>query len=207
MTPESLVQRSKEWYEFRAGKCTASRICDVLAMTKNGPGAARAKYFRQLVAERITGKPINKPVRSLDRRVELEPDARAAYEFYYGNSIVEVGFIPHPSISNAGCSPDGLIGNEGMLEVKALDSDTHLELIESNIIDKGYAEQIQFQMACSGRQWVDFAAFNPDMPEEHRLYVQRVSRDEHAIGRIEGAVKDFLAEVDERVRKLTKDQG
>ena len=100
-----MLQRSPEWWAARCGKCTASRVGDVIATTRNGWGAARGKYLEQLVCERLTGRnQDNKVIRSLEARAELEPEARAAYSFYTDNDIELVGFVEHPKIVNSGAS-------------------------------------------------------------------------------------------------------
>lgn len=199
-----MEQRTPEWWAARCGKVTASRIGDLMARTQKGWGAPRKHYHDALVAERLTGKPVEKKVASLDRRGELEPDARAAYEFYSDNLVEEVGFIEHPYIPNAGCSPDGLIGSDGGLEIKCCDTAQHIEMLTTGVIDRGYVLQMQFGMACTDREWWDFASFDPLMPEELKLYVQRVPRDNELIASIETSVTEFLAEVEAKVEALSK---
>lgn len=201
---EEAVQGTLEWFAVRAGKVTASRIGDVMRRTKKGWGADRGHYLNKLVAERITGQPMaQRTVASLERRLEVEPDARAAYEFYSDYNIVtEVGFIEHPAIPMAGASPDGLIGEDGGLEIKCCDTPAHNEMLLTGAIDPDYVLQCQFGMACSERQWWDFMSFDPLMPEELKVYVRRIPRDENKIAEIESAVIEFLAEVDAKVEQL-----
>ena len=198
-----MEQGTAEWREARCGKVTASHIGDVMARTKTGWGAARKHYLNKLVAERITGQPsAQKSVASLDRRLEMEPEARIAYEFYTDNEVTEVGFIDHPTIPNAGASPDGLIGDDGGLEIKCCDSAQHLEMLTTGIVDPDYLKQCYFGMACTGRKWWDFESFDPLMPEEMKVYVKRIPRDETKIAEIESAVIQFLSEVDLRVEQV-----
>jgi len=197
-----MQQGTREWFEARAGRVTASRIGDLMSRTKTGWGAARKHYFDEIVAERITGQPIIKRMPFLDFRLEREPEARAAYAFYSDNEVEVVGFIEHPSIANSGCSPDGLVGSTGGLELKCCDTTTHIEIITAGFIDPDYIEQINFCMACTDREWWDFASYDPLMPEELKLYVQRVPRDEKLIIEIETCVIDFLLEVDEKVKQV-----
>lgn len=208
MNPRNLIQRSDEWYQYRAGKVTASRVADLMATTRNGWGAARKHYLDDLIVERLTGKAtMKRAIPSLEARSELEPSARIAYEFYTDNVVADIGFIPHPSIPNAGASPDGEVGDDGLLEIKCLDARTHIALIKSDIIDPQYLSQMQFQMACAEASWCDFFAYNETLPEELTAFKRRVYRDEHAIARIELAVKEFLAEVDEEVARLLDRDG
>lgn len=203
MITEELIQRSPEWYAVRCGKVTASRIGDLMATTAKGWSARRMRYMEEIVAERMTGKPVIKQVASMNARIEMEPDARAAYEFYSDNTVDLVGFIAHPTIKMAGCSPDGLVGDEGGLEIKCPDSSTHIEMLKTRIVDPDYILQCQFAMACSGRLWWDFVSFDPRMQEEEfKLFRRCLNRDSGLIGRVEGAVRDFLAEVDAEVAKL-----
>lgn len=205
-----MDQHTQEWWDARCGKVTASRIGDLMARNKPAKGktvgewsAKRNNYLAEKVAERITGKPRDrKKVASLDHRLGLEPDARAAYEFYYETEVALVGFIDHPRIPNAGASPDGLVGTKGGLEIKCPDPEGHIELISAGGINWDYLYQCHFGMACTGRLWWDFVSFCPEMPEEGRIWRQRVDRDDALITTIETNVIEFLAEVDDRVRAV-----
>lgn len=200
-----MEQRTAEWYQARCGKVTASRVVDVMAALKNGGwGAPRAKYMDQLVAERLSGKPQDmRNVRSMTDRAEMEPEARIAYEFYTDNEIELVGFIDHPTIPNAGASPDGNVKPKGGVEIKCLDAANHTKLLlgdDSPMLD--YQNQMDFQMACTGNGWVDFVAYCPIMPEDLKLIVKRVNRDEARIAKIESGVIQFLSEVDDKVNRV-----
>lgn len=198
-----MEQQSLEWWAARLGKVTASRICDVMARTKKGYGAARGHYLAEKVAERLTGKNKDrKRVASLEERLDREPDARAAYEWETDSQVALVGFIDHPRIPNSGASPDGLIAMNGGMEIKCLDDAAFIELITAGAIDQDYVYQCQFGMACTDREWWDFVAFNPNMPEELKLYVQRVERDDQLIAQIETNVIEFLEEVDQKVAQV-----
>lgn len=198
-----MEQHSAEWWEAKRGKVGASRICDVVARTKKGWGAGRKHYLAELVAERLTGKNKDrKRVPSLEHRLDLEPDARAAYEFYSDNTVELVGFIEHPRIPDAGASPDGLVGLDGGIEIKCLDYESFLDVITADAIDRDYILQMQFGMACTNRHWWDFVAYEPNMPEELRLYVKRIERDDALIADIERDVVEFLTEVDLKVAQV-----
>jgi hypothetical protein len=199
-----MEQRSPEWWAAKVGKVGASRIGDLTRKTQKGAWSAdRTKYLRDKVAERVTGKPREgKRVASLDHRVDLEPDARAAYSFYFDLEPVLVGFIDHPRIPNAGASPDSLVGDDGGLEIKCPDVPAHLDLITAGDIDRDYILQCQFGMACTDRKWWDFISFNPDMPEMGRIFRKRIERDDALIAMIEQAVIEFNAEVDRRVEEV-----
>lgn len=199
-----MDQHTPEWWQARLGKVTASRITDVIARTQRGQYTARReKYLKEKVAERVVGRPRDrKRVASLDERRDLEPDARAAYQFYYECELQVVGFIDHPRIPNAGASPDALVDSDGGLEIKCLDAEGHLEVIRNGVFEEDYVDQCHFNIICTGRQWWDLAAFNPDVPEEYRLFVQRVTRTNTPIITMESEVIEFLAEVDQRVAQL-----
>lgn len=199
-----MEQHTAAWWSARLGKVTASRIGDIMARTQKGlPTAARGHYLREKVAERITGKSRDKKiVKSLSDRLDLEPDAIAAYEFYYDRSVQRVGFIEHPRIPFAGASPDGLVDSDGGIEIKCCDAEMHLEIVTAEAIDPDYVWQIHFNMACTERSWWDFTAFNPDMPEELKLWVRRFDRDEEKIAQIESNVIEFLGEVDAKVAQV-----
>jgi len=196
-------QGSQEWLQDRCGKVTASRIADLMARTKSGYSASRANYASQLICERLTGCVAPSFTNAaMIHGTETEPEARRAYEFYIDRDVVQVGFMPHPSIEMAGASPDGLIGDDGLLELKCPNSATHIETLLGGVIPDKYVKQMQFQMACTGRQWCDFASYDNRLPERMRLFVKRVDRDEELIGEIETEVRGFLAEIDETVAQL-----
>jgi putative phage-type endonuclease len=196
-------QGSQEWLLDRCGKATASRIADIMARTKSGYSTSRANYAAQLVAERLTGCVTPSFTNAaMIHGTETEPEARRAYEFYIDRDVIQVGFIPHPVIEMAGASPDGLIGEDGLLELKCPNTATHIETLLSGCIPDKYVKQMLFQMACTGRQWCDYASYDNRLPERMRLFVKRVERDEEAIGEIETEVRAFLAEVDETVERL-----
>jgi len=198
-----LEQRSADWFAVRCGRVTASRIADLMAKTKTGYSTSRADYRAQLICERLTGCVAPSFTNAaMIHGTETEPEARRAYEFYIDRDVVQVGFMPHPSIEMAGASPDGLIGDDGLLELKCPNSATHIETLLGGVIPDKYVKQMQFQMACTGRQWCDFASYDNRLPERMRLFVKRVDRDEELIGEIETEVRGFLAEIDETVAQL-----
>jgi hypothetical protein len=206
-----LEQRSLEWRMARCGAVTASKVSDVIKTINGGKAysAKRANYLDMIVAERITGKPQDwKEVKSLTDRAEMEPDARACYSFYTGNEVSLVGFVQHPSIERAGASPDGIVRRSGMIEIKCLDAGNHLKLFSGDdSVMLEYLPQVHFGMACTGRKWCDFVAFNPTMPEEIKMFRRRIERDEKVIAAIESEVRKFIAEVDTRVAHIFSRNG
>jgi putative phage-type endonuclease len=200
---EALIQGSPEWKAARLGRVTASRVADAVAKTKTGWGASRANYMAELIAERLTGEAAEGfTSAAMQWGTEHEAEALAAYSFRHDADVVSVGFVPHPSIAMSGASPDGLIGDDGLVEVKCPNTSTHIDtLLEAGIPSK-YVLQMQWQMACTGRAWCDFLSFDPRLPESMRLYVQRVERAPAVIAELERDIIGFLAELDDRVAAL-----
>lgn len=201
-------QGTQEWLRERLGKVTASRIADMMAKTKSGWGASRANYAAQLVAERLTGN-LTETFQNEAMRwgTEKEPEARAAYEWTTDCSVELVGFVPHPTIAMAGASPDGRVGTDGLVEIKCPGTAQHLATLLGEPIADKYIKQMQFQMACDGRQFCDWVSYDPRLPERMRLFVQRVERDSKLIFQIEHEVSEFLAEIDETISQLRKRYG
>lgn len=203
-----MDQRSDEWFAARLGKVTASRVADVVARTKTGYGASRANYLAELVAERLTGvKAEGFTNAAIQWGTDQEPEARLAYEFRTDAAIEEVGFIPHPAIEMSGASPDALVGDDGLAEIKCPNTSTHIETLLTGVIPSRYETQMLWQMACTGRAWCDFASFDPRLPEEMRLFVKRFYRDDARIAELEEEVRTFLFELDTTVRRLVKLYG
>jgi putative phage-type endonuclease len=201
---EEIIQGSAEWHQIRLGKVTASRVADVMARTKSGYGASRANYAAQIIAERLTGAPIESTLttRAIQHGIDTEPEARNAYQFYHGVTVDQVAFVEHPTIADVGCSPDGLVGDDGLVEIKCPNTATHLETLLGQTVPGKYETQIQFQMACTGRQWCDFISYDPRMPEQMRMFVRRVYRDDQRIAELETEVVAFLKEIKSRIEQL-----
>lgn len=198
-----LVQGTDAWLRARLGKVTASRMADLTARTKSGWGAGRANYMAELLVERLTGEPVPTYTNAaMQWGTEKEPEARAAYEWREGVEVLQIGFVEHPKIVMSGASPDGYIGGAGMLEIKCPNTATHVETLLGDSIPGKYISQVQWQMACSGRQWCDWVSFDPRMPAQMQLFVQRVSRDDAMIRSLEKDVVEFLAELDGKIARL-----
>lgn len=200
-----MDQRSPEWFAARLGRVTASRVADVMATTKSGPAASRANYLAELVLERMTGQPAERfQNAAMQWGTETEPQARAAYEFLTDAAVEEVGFVVHPNIPMFGASPDGLVGGDGLIEIKSPNTPTHLATLLGSPIDRKYVLQMQTQMLCTGRAWCDFVSYDPRLPAAMRTFVQRVPRDDKLAEEIETAVGAFIAEVGATVMKLSR---
>lgn len=200
-----IIQGSPEWFAARAGKVTASRVADVLSKVKTGESAGRKNYKADLVVERLTGKK-TEGFRSppMDWGIENEPMARMAYEAATGNLVDLDGFVDHPTIEYFGCSPDGYVGEDGLVEIKCPNTATHLEYIEGDKPPSKYIPQMQAQMSVTGRKWCDFVSFDPRLPDDLQLFIVRLDRDDKYILAMEDEVQQFLNEVQEKVDFLNK---
>lgn len=199
-----MMQGSPEWFQARCGLATASRFGDILATIKSGGEAAgRRNYRAQLVCERLTGVPQETYTNAaMQWGVDTEPFAREAYEARTGYLVEQVAFIRHPELM-CGCSPDGLIDQLGAVEFKCPNTATHIDTLLKGMPAE-HIPQIQGQMWLTGRRWVDFVSFDPRMPENLQMYVQRVNRDDEFIARLAVEVRRFLAEVDQMILELQK---
>lgn len=199
-----IAQRTDAWIQQRLGKVTGSRVADLMAKTKSGYSASRANYMAELICERLTGAQGERfTSAAMQWGTDIEPQARAAYEFMTDNGVTETGFVLHPSISDFGASPDGLVGDIGLVEIKCPNTATHIETLISEKIPGKYITQMQAQMACTGREWCDFVSFDPRLPAEMQLWVSRVERDAAFISEMEAEVCAFLAEIAQKLDALS----
>jgi len=198
-----IVQGTPQWFAARCGRVTASRVADVIAKTKSGPSASRATYMGQLIAERLTQTVQQSFTNDAMRHgTETEPEARSAYVFRADVDVAEVGFIDHPAIVNTGASPDGLVGDDGMVEIKCPNTATHIDTLLGQAAPAKYVTQMQWQMACADRAWCDFVSYDPRMPANMALFIQRIDRDDAFIKATEAEVLAFLRELEEKVAAL-----
>ncbi len=203
-----IEQRSPEWYQQRLGKVTASRIADMMRTTKSGYSTKRDNYAAQLVCERLTGVVAESYIsKEMQWGLDNEEKAIAAYEFRYACLTEKIGFVNHPTIELAGASPDRLVGDDGLVEIKCPLTATHINTSVSGKIDPDYITQMQFQMACTGRKWCDFVSFDPRLPQNMQLFTKRIVRDNMVIDRLEKEVRLFLSEVGETIKRLQKVYG
>ena len=199
-----VEQGSPEWFALRLGKVTASRIKDVIATTKTGYSTSRDKYMTQLLLERITNTVAESYTNdAITWGTEQEPFARAKYEGLASTLVEQVAFVNHPTIPMSGASPDGLVMDDGLVELKCPMSHTHLESILGGIDDQ-YMPQVQWQMAVTGRSYTDLCSYDPRFPEHLQLVVKRINRDNDYIAKLEKEVVKFLAELDDKVNKVNK---
>ena len=196
-------QRTEEWFAARIGKVTASRVADLMAKTKSGYSTSRDNYMAQLVCENLTKtKSDGFTNAAMEWGTEQEPFARAAYEAKTGEMVEEVGFVPHPLIEWAGASPDGLVGPDGLVEIKCPNTATMIDTLLTGKVPGKYNTQMQFQMACTGRHWCDYVVFDPRMPAKAQLFVKRVFRNDAFIQEMEAEIVNFLAEVNVQIQQI-----
>jgi putative phage-type endonuclease len=200
------LQRNDGWYADRCAKITASPILKVYKKLKSGGySSERETYFFQVLGETLTGVPASGfKSAAMQRGIDKEAEAREAYQRKTNYPVYEAPFIPHPRIERAGASPDGFVGEDGLVEIKCPNSATTAKVLLSDYLDETYAAQMQWQMACTGRQWCDYAVYDDRMPEHLRLYVRRINRDDALIADVEKEVIKFLEEIDAAVAALTK---
>lgn len=196
-----MEQRSEEWFQARLGKVTASRVADVLAKIKSGESASRRNYKIQLVSERLTGEKQETYInQAMQDGIDREFYARERYVQQFGE-VEEIGFIKHPTLE-AGASPDGMVGDDGIIEIKCPMGSTHTETLMTQDIPSKYIPQVQFQLLVTGRKWCDFVSYNPMFPEHLQVFVKRVEADPVYQKELESEVKQFLSEVDNVINKL-----
>lgn len=197
-------QRSEDWFAARLGRVTGSRAEDVLASIKSGEAAKRRDYRMELVTERLTGCSAEAPYVNDDmqRGIDLEPQAFALYEALTGRLVDRTGFLSHLDLM-AGCSLDGHVGDfEGLIEIKCPRSANHLTNLRAKGVPAKYLPQIRHNLWITGAAWCDFVSFDPRWPEEYRLHIARVLRDDVDLAGYEAEVRRFLADVDNEVQAL-----
>ncbi len=198
-----IEQGSPEWFAARCGKVTASKLSDMMARTANGWGAGRRNYAAELVVERLTGIKSGIYVNpEMQWGLDQEPHARNAYCFLKDVDVAEVGFVDHPSIAMTGASPDGLVDADGLLEIKCPNTSNHINTLLTGDIREKYIFQMQWQIACTDRQWCDFVSFDPRMPADMQFYCKRIARDQKMIDMLGKEIVIFLNEVDTTIARL-----
>jgi putative phage-type endonuclease len=201
----NLVQGSEAWLAYKLGRVGASRIADITARLRNGSyGASRATYQGELIAERLTGVAQSTYVNSaMQWGTDNEPQARKAYRLKQFCLVEPVGIVLHQKIPNALASPDGLVDADGLVEIKCPHvSNNHIELLLGASIPGKYMQQMQWQLACTGRAWCDFVSYDPRMPDRMQIFIKRIERDSELIKSLEEEVEEFLNEIDARVASL-----
>jgi len=200
-----IIQGTDEWFAARLGKVTASRVADVIAKTKTGYSTSRDNYMAQLVCERLTGqKGESFSNAAMQWGTDTEPKAREAYMAARFEIVTEVGFVNHQTIEDAGASPDGFVGDLGLIEIKCPNTATHIDTLLSQTVPSKYNTQMQWQMICTGRHWTDFVSYDPRLPAELQLFIKRVEYDPVFGAMLEKEVIGFLKELDDKIKQLMK---
>lgn len=203
-TDGEFLQRTESWFAERLGKVTGSPVLKVYKRLKSGAYSTdRAKYKLEKIAERLSGAPTSSYTSpAMKRGTEKEAEARELYKKRTNLEVLEVGFIPHPTIGMAGASPDGLVGEDGCIEIKSPNTATAIEVLLNDYVDETYFAQMQWVMSCTGRQWCDYVVFDDRLPESMQLYVKRIYRDDDLIKAVEKEVRGFIAEIDADIEAL-----
>jgi putative phage-type endonuclease len=198
-----------DWWADRLGKVSASRMADLMARTKSGYGAGRKNYLTELALQRLTGeRQETYTTAAMEWGIETEPQARLAFEFDTDMEVeADIDFILHPRIREAGASPDGLIGDNQVLEIKCPNSATHLDFLRTGQIPRKYVLQMQWQLACTDRVMNYYASFDPRFPEPMELRWLEVPRDDKLISEMEAEVEEFLWELRETIDELKERYG
>jgi putative phage-type endonuclease len=200
-----MDQRTPEWFAARLGKVTASRISDIIAKTQSGYSASRANYMALLICERLTGAAAESYSNAaMQHGTDTEPMALSAYEAAQGVLVQAKGFVTHPSIAQSGASPDGLVGDSGLIEIKCPNTATHLDTLLAKKMPTKHRPQVQWQMACTGRHWCDFLSYDPRLPERLQMFVVREIYDPVYVAGLETEVVKFLGEMESKIKELEK---
>ena len=205
MSNEELIQGSPEWFSARLGKLTASRLGDLMKVTKYGESTYKTRLRMELAIERITGKSASSVVMNQAMRdgVEREPDARKLFEAVTGKEVALCGSFDHPEIVNTAASPDGLLREEdAILEIKCPTPVTHAKNLMAETMPSNYVYQVQWQIACTESTHGYFASYHPDFPKELRLKVVKVERDDEVISKIAEAVKKMDIEIESLINDI-----
>lgn len=200
----TMQQNTAEWLDARLGHVTASRVADVVTRQKNGkPYSSYEDYKMELLIGTLTGRAEEHYVSPyMDFGTEYQPVARAQYEVEKGVEVEQVGFVLHPRIARSGASPDGCVGDDGLVELKVPKTATHIEYFLAGVVPEDYKPQMYWQMACAERQWCDFVSYDPRLPEEFGLLIVRLERDDAVIADMEAKVEQFIAELNAMSEKL-----
>ena len=200
-----MEQRSEEWFAARCGSLGASQLNEALATTKNGWGASRENIKNRIIAERLTGSPTETfQNAAMAWGMATEEDARKAYEEATGTFVDEMGIAYHPALVYTHASPDGLVGNDGLIEIKCPNTTTHIETLKAQKVPSKYMNQMLWQMRCVDRKWCDYVSFDPRLPKHLQLFIKRVDRDDAAIAELEKKVAEFLTEVQNEIDNLNR---
>jgi hypothetical protein len=195
-------QGSAEWLAHRAGVVTASEFATVMAKGKGGAESkTRRTYMLKLIGEILTGQAQESYTNAhMERGKAMEAEARDFYALMTDANPIQVGFLKRGRI---GCSPDSLIENDGMHEIKTKLPHLHLEALLANVLPAEHKAQCQGALWVAERDWVDFQSYWPRLPP----FIKRVCRDEEYIKQLKLSVDQFLKEMDELMHKITNSEA
>lgn len=177
--PAPIEQRTPEWFAQRLGKFTGSQFAALMAgeSTETYLG-----YLREKAWERLTGKSVSTFTNeAMQHGIDTEPQARAYYEFVTDNQVIEQGFVIHPELDFVGMSPDGLIGDNGLVEIKCPQPKTHIEYLASGKMPSKYRWQVQGQLWIAKRDWCDFVSFHPECEQQLIVRIEANDKDHQAL--------------------------
>jgi putative phage-type endonuclease len=199
------AQQTDQWRDHRLGRETASRMNDLTDYTQKGvEGAKRKKYRFELLAERTTHieQDNRPPTPAMQWGIDQEQFALQMYEKACDTFIIPVGFVLHPKLNHAGASPDGLT-DDAILEVKCPESSTYLRWkLEEDGVPKEHQKQMQWQMACTGRNRGIFIAYDPRQPESNRIFFRDLMRDDTVIAALEAECIKMDGEIEAMIAAL-----
>lgn len=207
-------QGSRDWHTARCGCVGSSRVAKAIAKLKrkseNGekgePTGSSLSLRYEVAGERLTGRCSEHYVSKwMEEGKDKEPQARTEYEIRTGASVDLIGYVYHPWIKWAGASPDGLVGEDGLVEFKCPKLETHLGYLIDNVIPEDYHAQMLWQLVCTDRKWNDFCSYHPDMPEPYQIFLKRMDRTEELTqlgAQMEEEVIQFIGKVEELLAKL-----
>ncbi len=208
LAAQKVIQGTDEWKRIKLGHVSGSSIADVMAKGKSGEAITRKKYRTRIVAERLSNEIMESfSNSSMEWGVLQEPFARQAYEVSRETFVDKTGFWLHPTIKWLGVSPDGLVGDDGLVEIKCPNTTTHIDYLDADVVPTEYYKQIQCQLWVTNREWCDFVSYDPRLPERNRLFVKRLYRSNDTISDMEVEVKQFLSEVESLIEKLGGSNG
>ncbi len=191
-------QQSDEWFKARAGIPSASNFAKIITATGK-PSTSAKTYINEVLADWFLGTQAETYTNDwMQRGIELEPEAREMYKLISRNEVEQVGFCFKDEKRLVGASPDGLISDKGLVEIKCPKASTVISYMLDGGLPAKYKQQVQGQLWITGREWCDFAAYHPDMP----LYLVRVNRDERYIKMIDELVSDFIETMLEKRKQL-----
>lgn len=199
------AQGTSAWLAERRGCLTASCMADAMDIKKNGePSKKRQKYQFELLAERLTDMAVEHYVtKAMKDGIEFEPLARDKYEEVTGNIVQQVGFCLHDTIPFFGASSDGLVGHDGMIEIKCCTTENHLAIVMAGEVPPQYMAQMTAQCVVTGRSWCDFVAFDPRVPDPAQIFHKRFTPTAEELALVTSAAECFLAELESMWEKLT----